>query len=293
MILKDIIPEKWRSGLVKLSDGLNELRLRAGAAVGAVYFGKRGYLTESGFSVSPQNAYFAQVKDINDALFLACDKSVYAYNDNIINGFLTLSDGCRIGVCGRVVKENGKIIALRDVSSLNIRVPHAANGCAVRVFGYVYPVLKNLLVIAPPGAGKTTFLRDVIRLFEEKKVNILVADERNELACVRDGRPFFELGGHVDVLANADKGFAFECGLRTMTPDIIVCDELFGNDSDYIESCIAGGVKIFASVHAENVSGAKKRLGRGVTELFDKFVVLSKKNRPGEIVEISGKEVLG
>lgn len=292
MILKDIIPEKWRNGFAKLSDDLNEIRLRALAPVKVVCSGKHGYLTESGFSAAAQNAFMAQVKDINDALFLACEKSVYAFNDNIINGFLTLSDGCRIGVCGRVVKENGRVIAIRDVSSLNVRVPRAVRGCADKIFGEIYPVLKNLLVIAPPGAGKTTFLRETLRLFDGKKVNILVADERNELACIRDGKPFFDLGGSVDVLSNSDKAFAFECGLRTMTPDIIVCDELFGNDAEYIEGCIAGGVKMIASVHAESVAGAQKRLGRKVMECFDKFVVLSRKNRPGEIIGTYGKEAL-
>ena len=134
MILKDIIPEKWRNGFAKLSDDLNEIRLRALAPVKVVCSGKHGYLTESGFSAAAQNAFTAQVKDINDALFLACEKSVYAFNDNIINGFLTLSYGSRIGVCGRVVKENGRVIAIRDVSSLNIRVPRAVRGCADKIF---------------------------------------------------------------------------------------------------------------------------------------------------------------
>lgn len=292
MFLTDVIPVKWQKAIIKIFAGLNELRLRAEEPISVQYNGKRGFLAESGFATVGENAYIAHAKDISDVLFLACEKSVYSYSDNMVNGFLTLSDGCRIGVCGRIVKDRGEIVAIRDFSSLNIRVPHAVAGCSNRVFGEVYPNLSSMLVIAPPGAGKTTFLRDIICQFKGKKVNILVSDERNEIACVRGGKCFFDLGEHVDVFANADKRYVFECGIRTMNPDIVVCDELFENDLSCLEICVAAGVKIFASVHAENIHGAKNRLGKKIMELFDKFVVLGKKNHLGEIVAVYEKEIL-
>jgi stage III sporulation protein AA len=167
-------------------------------------------------------------------------------------GFITVEGGIRIGVAGEYVQDCGKVTALRKITSLNIRIPHDVDGCASFLYKKVMEnSINNLLVFSPPGLGKTTILRDLAKRFSNnQRQNILVFDERNEIAAF-DGENFaFNLGGGVDIVRGGMKLTSFENAVRAMKPQVIICDELYGGDDiKAISFCKACGIKIFASSH--------------------------------------------
>ncbi len=208
-----------------------------------------------------------------------CEMSVYAYIDEIRNGFITVKGGHRVGVCGTAVVKEGKITNIKNISSLNIRVAHEVKRCSDNI----KLDFKSLLIISPPGCGKTTILRDLCRrIGQTKKVSVI--DERGEIAAVFNGQPEFDLGDMTDVMSLCDKAQGIEYMLRSMSPDLIVTDEIARKDSDAIRKSLSYGVGIAASVHGDDIRGTLRRLGfeRG-NEVFDKILLLSNKNGIGTI----------
>ena len=221
------------------------------------------------------------------------ENSIYAFNDNIKNGFITLPKGIRVGICGTVVMEGSKVITIKDFQSVNIRIPHSVRNCSLTAFEYlVDDEIKNTLIISSPGNGKTTFLRDfVYQLFAHNiSKNILVADERSEICSVVNGKPAIDLGGFCDIFTNCTKEYAFKNGIRSMRPDVIVTDEIdLDLDLNAILEAINSGVAVIATIHAKDLSQLKKKknFNRVIEEkFFSRFVVLSGDEGPGTLTGI-------
>ncbi|MBR6773647.1 MAG: hypothetical protein IKM16_03160 [Clostridia bacterium] len=258
-----------------------ELRLRAEKPLFINYFGVYRMLGEKGLTDKVENAYIVRQDEIEDAVFQAGDCSVYSVEEQLRRGFLTTEKGVRIGLAGRYVFEKGQPLTVRDITSLCIRIPHEIEG----VGGSVYErCLRNnsyrsILLLSLPGRGKTTALRELCRLLCEKEgKNVLVCDERGEL-------DFGDLGTRADVLSFADKKTAFEVGIRTLRPDVIVTDELTEEDISAVKRAIFAGVNVLASAHVES----KERGERLYGDLFD-YYVLFKKEVVGQIDKIYDKE---
>lgn len=291
-VLKKILPPCVMQPLDKInSDKLFELRLRSKGAVTVWYGNGYRYLSKTGISDSPDNAVFLDCESIKDIMLRACEKSVYAVNDRICMGFLTLDGGIRIGIAGETVFENNEIKTIKNFSSLNIRIPHEIIGCANKIVSNIGAShgYYNTLVIAPPGAGKTTILRDMARIVASEKriINVLIADERNEIAAVMNGKQTLNVGNNVDMICCCTKEYAFIRAIRSLRPDIIVTDELCG-DSDIaaVENAVGSGVTVFASVHADNHLRLKEK--RAFAELiknksFGRFVDISCARGPGTV----------
>jgi stage III sporulation protein AA len=238
---------------------LSEIRIRKGQAVIIEYCGEYKYINSLGVAKDSRTAIY--VNDIDAILNSATGGSVYAYAEQLKKGFITVDGGIRIGVAGEYVCDGERVTAVRNITSLNIRIPHDVLGSANSIYNCVFKNgIKNLLIFSPAGYGKTTILRDLTKhISSRQKFNILVFDERNEIAAF-DGDNFaFMLGDRVDVVRGGVKLQSFENAIRTMKPQVIICDELASeSDIKAIDYAISCGIKIIASSHLQDKTKLKK-----------------------------------
>ena len=234
-------------------------------------------------------------QDIRQCLEYMSHYSLYAFQEEIRQGYLTVRGGHRIGVLGHAVLENGIVTGQTSLSFLNIRVAHEKIGCADTVMDFVCKdgVLKHTLIISPPCCGKTTLLRDIVRQLSQGSVipakKVCVVDERSEIAACVDGIPQNHLGERTDVIDCCPKAEGMLMVIRAMSPDIVAVDEIGGKkDIEAIESVIHCGCIVIGTVHGADVKELyqKPELGallkRGV---FGRLIVLSGKNGAGTVQE--------
>ena len=285
-MLNKILPTKICTVLErKLNmERLYELRLRADRKVTVNYGGKFFYLTENGLSDNLHDGMEIGRQALNDIVVRASDYSLYTVNRNICSGFITVSGGVRIGIEGEYVWEEEKIKTIKNFNGLTIRIPHEIKGCAEKLASpFTDGGFHNCLIISPPACGKTTMLRDLCRVISCQSPcnNILLIDERSEIAACSNGVPQLDVGNNVDIISNSTKAVSILHGIRSMNPHLIITDELSQNEdieAAYTAAC--SGVRIIASVHASdqydlmnktNFDAAIKR------RLFTRYAVLSDK----------------
>lgn len=219
-------------------------------------------------------------EEVTETLKRLCNMSVYAYMDQLKNGFVSLEGGHRVGICGTAVIRDNTLHNIKDINSVNIRIASEAEGCSDKIN---LPA-GNMLIISPPGCGKTTMLRDICRrLGKVHKVSIV--DERGEIAGICGGVAGFNVGEMTDVMSLCDKKYAMELMLRSMSPDYIVTDEIGDNDAEVLKKAVRYGVNIIASAHGKDYISTLKRLGID-NGMFDTVVILNNKNGPGNIERI-------
>lgn len=281
----EFLPNRMRAALRHLNlHKLYEIRLRAGKPVAINYGGRYRYLGECGVTDKVSAALTATLAEIGDIVFSAGKFSVYSVEEQIRRGFLTAECGERIGLAGQYVFEKGKPLAMRDFTSLCIRVPHEIEGCGDEIYeSCLKDKLRSILVMSPPGIGKTTILRDLGRsLSRETGKNILVCDERGEISAG-------DTGATSDVLLFADKATAFEAGIRAMRPDVMITDELSAADCAAVERAIYGGVKVIASAHFAEMEEVRPPF----FGLFERYALLDSEEigRLKGIYDGNGKEL--
>lgn len=206
--------------------------------------------------------------DLAAVLEAATGSSLHACMEQLRQGFICAPGGVRLGVCGAAVMEGGALGGLRGVSSLCLRVARPVPGAGREVL----PMLRgrSVLVVSPPGGGKTTFLRELVRTESDAGVRVGLADERGELSgLTAAGLPGFDVGRCTDVLAGAPKAAAALMLLRSMGPEAVAMDELSdGADAAAVTALSGCGVRIFASAHA---AGREELLRRpALRELLDR-----------------------
>jgi stage III sporulation protein AA len=289
-MLAKILPEYLNRIIAdKLNyEKLYELRIRADKPIILNYGGRYIHMTPEGLSPQKDGAVVADRKLIENIIYKASEYSVYAVNEQIKSGFITVAGGIRIGLAGELVYENNIIRTQKNFSGLNIRVPHEVTNCALNAFPYIYNRdIYNTLVISPPGAGKTTFIRDLAKIIGDSEVliNVLIIDERSEIAACLSGVPQLNVGMYTDILCNCSKGYGFGAGIRTMRPDVIVTDELATKeDIDAAAYAISCGVKVIATTHAYDHSdlGLKPNFAEITkNKMFERYVILSCRKGPG------------
>lgn len=283
-MLEKILPDKIYKIISEKVNmkAVNEIRLRAEKPIVVNVSGKVYFLSGNGVTRDIHNALYASKIVIEDVIFRASECSIYSVNEQIKKGFIVTDEAVRIGIGGNLIEENGHVKTMTNFCSCNIRVPHVVKNCSLTAFPFIVTEngVENTLVISPPGCGKTTFLRDFVSQLSQRNLtyNILLLDERGELDCGINSN-------FTDKIAFSSKKMGFENGIRSLSPDIIVTDEI-GQEEDvealrYACSC---GVKLLASTHAESMETfCKKPLFEKVLKekIFKRFVLLSKRNGPG------------
>ncbi len=285
-MLEKILPDKMHRILMEKVNmkAVNEIRLRADKPVGVNVSGKMFFLCENGVTSNLKQALYASKIMIEDVIFRASECSIYSVNEQIKKGFIVTDEGVRIGIGGNLVDENGHIKTMTNFCSCNIRVPHVVRNCSLSAYPFLVDEdgVQNTLIVSPPGCGKTTFLRDFVSQLSQRGLpyNILLLDERGELDCGIDS-------AFTDKIAFSSKKIGFENGIRSLSPDIIVTDEL-GQEDDIaaVRYACTCGVRLLASTHAESMEVfCKKPLFEQVLKekIFKRFVLLSKRNGPGTL----------
>ena len=267
---------------------ITELRLRVNQNLIVVVKNKKFFLKNNN-----HNYIIVTNLMIQNFIKKASENSLYAFNEDIINGYLSLPNGIRVGLGGEVVKENENVITIKNFQSVNIRIPHIVKNCSLPAYEFLVDSdVKNTLIISAPGCGKTTFLRDFIYQLNEHNIskNILIVDERNEICSTYNGVPMLDLGPFCDIYTHCSKDFAFNNGIRSMKPDVIVTDEInLESDINAIKNAIHSGVNVVASIHAQNIDQLKSKLSfSNIVEnkLFSRYVVLTNQEGPGTLTHI-------
>lgn len=271
-ILK-MFPKELRAVLEQVSldfEGLQELRLRAERPLFLLWRGEE-YLVDGagrvcGTKKLPSSGFkplFVSGKELRDTVEFMGSFSLYAAEEELRRGFFTIQGGHRIGVAGRTVEEKGEVRLMKQISFLNVRVAHEMKGCADGIMGRICGEngeFLSTLIVSPPGRGKTTLLRDMVRQISDSGMNVGVVDERSELGACYQGIPQNDLGARTDVLDGCPKSRGMMMLVRSMSPSVIAVDELGGEEdvraAEYVLNC---GCGLAATVHGASPTQVRRR----------------------------------
>ncbi|MGN1270231.1 MAG: stage III sporulation protein AA [Clostridia bacterium] len=212
--------------------------------------------------------YITSSETVLQILQKICDNSLYSYQNQICEGFITIKKGHRVGITGNAVIKDGKVITLSYISSLNFRIARQILDCSNKALKYILNNNKvwNTLIVSPPGLGKTTLLKDIIRKISNgipemnfKGITCSVVDERGEISATYKGISQNDLGIRTDVIDNIPKALGMKMLIRSMSPKVIIADEIGSKeDIEAIEYAVSSGVNGIFTAHGESLEQIKE-----------------------------------
>ncbi|AZO95674.1 stage III sporulation protein AA [Halocella sp. SP3-1] len=312
--LLDYLPERTAlliGGLSEWRDKkLVEIRLRVNQAIQLIGSNIDFFIDLNGKRLKNSDRFYGlNREEMEKAFLLLSHNSIYALERQLLEGFITIPGGHRVGFTGQVVVENARIKTIKNINSLNYRICREFTGAAEDIVTYLYDrerdLVLNTLIVSPPLCGKTTLLRDLIRIFSQgmldkgikgKKVGLV--DERSEIAGAYKGVPQNNIGSRTDLLDNCPKAEGMMLLIRSMSPEVIAVDEI-GRDEDInaIQEALYAGVSLITTIHGRDFTDIKRR--PGIADLIDKglferFIFLSNRAGIGTIEAVrdrNGREV--
>lgn len=266
---------------------LYQIRMRKDYPIKINYDNKNMYLGQAGLSLDKGKSLIASKEDIDFIIDSVTEHSIYAFNDRIKNGYISTKSAIRIGLAGECVFHDGKIQTIKDFSSLNIRIPHEISNCSSKIIKHISSQKKvnSSLIISPPFLGKTTLLKDIALQLNKHDVGaILIIDERGEFNNIN--------GENIDKITYSNKEYAFNFAIRSLSPSIIMTDELSGeNDWKCAFNALNSGIKIIASCHSDNMDNLLNKKFF-IDRIFERYIILKQGAKFGEIDSIFDKEHL-
>lgn len=245
---------------------VEEIRLRVGKNIKIKYSNREKNI---GYTVTSDN--------IENIFGRLTQYSPYAYKEEINCGYITIEGGYRVGIAGTVVDEGGQVQTIKNISSLNIRIAREIKGCSKDIISYIN---GNTIIVSPPACGKTTLLRDIVRVWSNNGKNICVIDERNEISGTYMGKSQLDLGERTDIIVNVSKEKGFEMALRSLSPDVIAVDEIGGQeDINSIKRALNSGVSILCTLHSYNDDDLIVKEGIAPlvkNKVFDTYIFMTK-----------------
>lgn len=278
------LPQELVNLIVKHNtDKIEEIRVRCGRQV----------ILNMG-AIEVVLKYVVNRNEIIKILQNMCNNSIYAYQNQIVNGFITLPGGYRVGIAGNVVCNDNKVSNISHIYSLNIRIAHEIDGSSNEVIGYILDTknntIFNTLIVSPPGCGKTTIIRDIAKKISNgipeinfRGIDVCIIDERNEIAALNKGIAYNDIGIRTDVIDNIPKSLGIRMAVRSMAPKVIISDEI-GNleDAEIVNYAVCSGVKCLFTAHGSSMDDLmkNKELNRLVNmKLFNKIIFLDEIHR--------------
>lgn len=292
-----LLPDKYKNILSRINETLakeiKEIRFRNGGAVTLNGKERIYYITDGGILTLTycDNVLKTDDREMQEIVFMLSRRSLHTYQDMIAKGFIPLRGGCKAGVAGRAVIKNGSVYSVSSFNSVNIRISREFYGCSEDLLKEVGECM-SYIIVGPPLSGKTTLLRDLCRHYSGKSTpnpfKTAIIDERDEIASRSFGCGL-DVGEHTDILTLYPKALGTEIAVRTLSPDIIVLDEIGGEDeSKALLSGVNSGVNFIATAHGSTFEEVLRRpniktlVNAGV---FKKAVVLEGRNAPCKVRE--------
>ena len=268
---------------------INEIRLRVNKPLAVTIEDKTYFVSKRGQTTQKEQGTRTITRnEVEETLTKICEMSLYSFQNQINNGFVTIKGGHRAGISGSAVMKAGEITNIKDVSGINIRIARQIIGASDRIYSELFENnIENTLIISPPNGGKTTILRDLARNISCSMRKVAVIDERGEIAAVYDGIPQNDVGANTDVLDSYKKSDGIVHAVRTLSPQVIICDEIGTNeDIAALNESLRLGVPIIATAHAKTVDDVKQNqvLSRLIQTKALKNIVVLEARKIKEIV---------
>lgn len=254
-----------------------EIRLRRERPVAITLdSGKTLFLCRNGQTAKAprEDAVFCTGGETEQSFLSLCRYSVHTHQGEISRGFIMLKGGHRAGIAGRGVVERGEIINITDISSVNLRIAHEIRGCALPIADVLLTEQRGILIAGPPLCGKTTVLRDAVRMLSSGEAgeykSLLLADERGEISAFYKGKAYNDVGICTDIYFGIKKSDALSMGIRTLSPRCVACDEISEQEARALSEAFNSGTRAICTVHARTPDELKSK--KAVFSLIQKGV---------------------